>query len=93
MEVRKGQEVRAFDVLVLGPFLVWASARARLTRGERLLLLLAGAGTIAYNARNYARTAALVGPSALAGLSLVRSDELDGAAIQHHFNLGRARGG
>jgi len=51
----KSQNVRLFDVLLLGPFLMWASRPGRKTSAERTALLLAGAGTILYNYNNYLR--------------------------------------
>jgi hypothetical protein len=54
----KSQRVRAFDVLILGPWLIYLAARrGPITGPERLLLAAAGAGTVIYNARNYARIA------------------------------------
>ena len=51
----KAQPVRLFDVLVLGPWLLWLGARSRtrLHSIERAGLVAAGALTIAYNAKNY----------------------------------------
>ena len=53
----KSQGVRAFDVVVLGPFLVWVGARRELGDLERFLLVAAGLGTIAYNFRNFGKIA------------------------------------
>lgn len=54
----KTQAVRMFDVLLLGPWLVWLAARRRpLSDLDRALLAIAGVGTVIYNARNYARAA------------------------------------
>lgn len=49
----KPQGVRIFDVLVLGPFFMWYALTDRKPKWAREALLLAGLGTIAYNARNY----------------------------------------
>lgn len=50
----KSQGVRLFDVLILGPFLVWAGAKVGgLSKTERGLLVAAGIGTVIYNAKNY----------------------------------------
>lgn len=51
----KSQEVRLVDVLVLGPFLIWASQQRRLTPATQSLLLISGVATVLYNARNYLR--------------------------------------
>jgi len=59
--LEKSQGVRAFDVAVLGPFLVWVGARRELGDLERFLLVAAGLGTIAYNFRNFGRIAAASG--------------------------------
>lgn len=53
VEVQKSQEVRLFDVLVLGPFMIGAALAARPPLLVRVLLGVAGAGTIIYNLRNY----------------------------------------
>ena len=62
----KAQPVRLFDVLVLGPWLLWLGARHRTSLHpiERAGLVTAGALTIAYNAKNYLeneRTRKLIG--------------------------------
>ncbi len=50
----KTQRVRLFDVLVLGPFMIWFADQADDSPYEaRLALAAAGFATIAYNARNY----------------------------------------
>lgn len=56
--MKKGQDMRALDVLVLGPFMVWyaTQARAELAPWARLALGLAGLGTILVNGRNYLAT-------------------------------------
>ena len=51
----KGQTVRLFDVLALGPFMVYAGFGAvTLPPVARSLLIGAGLGTIAYNGAMYA---------------------------------------
>jgi hypothetical protein len=47
----KSQAVRALDVLVVGPFMLYASQRLRGPAGPLMLLL--GVLTIAYNGANY----------------------------------------
>lgn len=50
----KTQNVRLFDVLVLGPFMVWAGYKARGIPGwARAGIVAAGVGTIVYNGKNY----------------------------------------
>ena len=57
IEVRKSQSVRLFDVLILGPAMLYLGTRNRpLDVRERTLLLLAGTGTVLYNANNWNET-------------------------------------
>jgi hypothetical protein len=56
VEVQKSQEVRLFDVLVLGPFMIGMAIASRPPPLLRVLLGVAGAGTILYNLRNYQLT-------------------------------------
>lgn len=54
----KAQPVRLFDVFVLGPLMIVAGVRLGTGAKEKVLgtfIGIAGAATIAYNARNYAR--------------------------------------
>jgi hypothetical protein len=62
-EASKAQPVRLFDVLVLGPWLLWLGARHRtnLHPIERAGLVAAGALTIAYNAKNFLQTERQIG--------------------------------
>lgn len=53
----KAQPVRLADVLLIGPFLIYAGARkSTLPTWVRVGLGVTGAATIAYNARNYVST-------------------------------------
>lgn len=53
---RKTQTVRAVDVLLLGPFLVWAATNpVMLSRTTRFVLAIAGAATVTFNALNFLR--------------------------------------
>ena len=61
-ETVKAQGVRALDVLLIGPLMVWGGAK--LTRAHPFaggLLALFGVATVAYNARNYYRVRAAHG--------------------------------
>jgi hypothetical protein len=49
----KSQAVRLVDVLVLGPFMMWAASRRELPEWARLALFVAGGLTVAYNGRNW----------------------------------------
>lgn len=57
VEVRKSQSVRLFDVLVLGPAMLYLGTRNRpLDVRERTLLLLAGTGIVVYNGTRWNET-------------------------------------
>ena len=48
----KSQPVRLFDVLVLGPFMIWAGSTHK-NKAARWGLILGGGGTMVYNWLNY----------------------------------------
>ena len=52
-EMQKSQLLRVWDVLALGPFLIYLSNKKTMSENEAKLLTLAGALTIIYNARNW----------------------------------------
>ena len=54
-EVAKTQQIRLFDVFLIGPYLVWLAARSRPPHREILFGL--GVLTILYNGQNYLRNA------------------------------------
>lgn len=56
VEVQKSQEVRLWDVLVLGPFMIGMALTSRPSPLLRVLLGAVGVGTILYNLRNYQLT-------------------------------------
>jgi hypothetical protein len=64
-QIRKGQNVRLFDIWLLGPWLIYLGLRrARGLSGlERTLLVGVGAGTIWFNGRNFLRIEAELAPS------------------------------
>jgi hypothetical protein len=49
----KTQLVRIADVLIFGPFMLYAASRTKLNKNEKLILATIGVGTIIYNAINY----------------------------------------
>jgi len=55
--IRKGQNVRLFDVFLLGPWLVYLGLRPGpgLSDIERGALVAIGAGTVVFNGANYLR--------------------------------------
>lgn len=58
--VIKAQNVRLFDVFILGPFMIWAGMQLK-GDAARSAMIAAGAGTIAYNWRNYEKVKRLEG--------------------------------
>jgi hypothetical protein len=56
VEIQKSQEVRLFDVLILGPFMIGVALMSRPSPLVRVLLGAAGVGTVLYNLRNYQLT-------------------------------------
>lgn len=55
----KAQDIRLWDVYVLGPFLIWAASRALLPPWARTAMIAAGVGTVLYNAHTYMQEAEL----------------------------------
>ena len=53
----KSQGMRLFDIVVLGPLMIWGGAKAGGLRGTALAVF--GVTTMYYNARNYARVRAM----------------------------------
>jgi hypothetical protein len=53
-EYQKSQNIRVLDVLVIGPVMIYAGAKSKdLPTWARSALILFGACTIYYNAKNY----------------------------------------
>jgi hypothetical protein len=51
----KAQGIRLFDVIYLGPFMIYFGAAAKnMPLWARGVMIISGVGTILYNARNYA---------------------------------------
>jgi hypothetical protein len=50
----KAQNVRLFDVFILGPFMIWAGMQLK-DDWAKAAMIAAGAGTIVYNGQNYLR--------------------------------------
>lgn len=51
--MEKAQGVRLFDVFLLGPAMVYAGSKRKLTPNLSALFLLAGIGTVVFNGANY----------------------------------------
>mgnify|MGYP001564135191 CR=1 FL=1 len=49
----KSQQVRLIDVFAIGPGLIYAASKNRLTKIEKNFLLVTGIATILYNLKNY----------------------------------------
>ena len=52
-EIKKSQEIRLLDVVLIGPFLLYLAWKGRIGALERLVLIGLGGGTILYNLKNY----------------------------------------
>ena len=53
-EYQKSQNVRLYDIVLLGPFLLYiALKKGRLTQLDKIAVGLIAVGTIIYNGRNY----------------------------------------
>ncbi len=61
MDYGKSQGVRLVDVLLLGPFMIWAGSKKKLPGWARAALLAAGVATVLYNLKNYQRIQGLEG--------------------------------
>lgn len=48
----KGQPIRLIDIFLMGPFLIWAGSMMP-DSAIKVLLIMAGIGTIVFNAHNY----------------------------------------
>jgi len=49
------QNVRLADILLIGPFLIYAGRKKQLTKTEKTVLVLFGIGTIIYNGDRFLR--------------------------------------
>ncbi len=52
-EIKKSQNVRLWDVFVLGPAMVYIGSTENIKDWQKILLIGAGLGTVWYNGRNY----------------------------------------
>jgi hypothetical protein len=52
-EVQKSQALRLWDVLILGPALIWIASKENLSSGSKNFLIASGILIIAYNGNNY----------------------------------------
>jgi len=55
-ELAKSQTVRVLDVVLIGPLMIWGGVKHGGVMGSALVVF--GASTVWYNARNYQRVAA-----------------------------------
>lgn len=58
----KTQAVRLVDVFALGPFMVYAACKEKLSTPERITLGLAGLATMLYNGKNFLEAQAKAAP-------------------------------
>tara|TARA_Y100000310_G_C20631844_1_gene789076 strand:- start:718 stop:936 length:219 start_codon:yes stop_codon:yes gene_type:complete len=52
-EVQKSQNVRLWDVLAIGPALLYLATKKELTGLHKAILVVIGGGTVIYNLNNY----------------------------------------
>jgi hypothetical protein len=52
-EYQKSQNIRLLDVFLIGPIMIYAGTHKQLAPWVRFSLLVFGAATIYYNAKNY----------------------------------------
>lgn len=52
-EISKSQLIRLADVFIIGPLIIYAGSRKRISPGIDTSLVLIGIATILYNGRNY----------------------------------------
>jgi hypothetical protein len=57
IEFQKSQKVRLIDVLLLGPFMIYAGSKLP-SRAMQAAMIMAGILTITYNANNYLKNKA-----------------------------------
>lgn len=58
----KSQLARFMDITIIGPLLLLWAYRGNLSKGERMLMGLIGAGTVIYNGRNYFQNKKVINP-------------------------------
>jgi len=52
--IEKTQAIRLYgDILFIGPYCIYLAFKNKITKLDKILLILIGASTIYYNARNY----------------------------------------
>ena len=55
--MEKSQDIRVLDIFVLGPFMIWFGMRATgVPEIARTAMIVAGIGTVLYNAMTYTAT-------------------------------------
>jgi len=61
----KSQLTRFLDISVIGPLLLFWAWKGKLSKTERMVMGLIGAGTVIYNGRNYLKNKKIVQPAEL----------------------------
>lgn len=64
----KSQLVRFMDITIIGPLLLFWAWKGKLSKVERGLMGLIGAGTVIYNGRNYLRNKQIIQPAEIAAI-------------------------
>ena len=54
-EFQKSQNIRLFDVWVIGPYLIYLGIKGEINKTDKAILGLFGISTIFYNLNNYLR--------------------------------------
>lgn len=70
----KSQLVRFMDITVIGPLLLFWAWRGKLSKGERFMMGLIGAGTVIYNGRNYLKNKKVIQPAELQAIKQELTD-------------------
>lgn len=52
-EVQKSQAIRLADVFLIAPYLIYLSAKDKMNRLDRNILITLGVATLVYNGMNY----------------------------------------
>ena len=52
-EISKSQGIRLADVIFIGPFLIWAARKEKLSPRAKAVMAVIGVLTIGYNLKNY----------------------------------------
>jgi len=78
-EIQKSQILRVVDFLLLGPGMIFIATNAKnIHPSLKILLALAGVGTIVYNGRNYLINRKLIRENKISHIDLITEIEKNG---------------